>query len=61
MQRHHSLLGIALVIFVVWLLLTFVGDVLGGFIHLLWIIIVIALVLWLLRVVFGGRRRHRNF
>ena len=58
MQRHHSLLGIALAIFLIWLLFVVVVHVIGWLIHLLWIVIVIALVLWLLRVIFGGRRRQ---
>ena len=57
-MRHHSLLGIALTVFVIWFAFVFVGHVLGWAIHLLWILIVIALVWWLLRAVFGfGRRR----
>jgi hypothetical protein len=35
------------VVFVIWLILTLVGAVLGGLIHLLWIVILIALVLWI--------------
>jgi hypothetical protein len=42
----RTLLGIAVVVFVVWLILTIVGAVLGGLIHLLWIVILIALALW---------------
>jgi hypothetical protein len=58
MQKHHSLLGIALTVLVVWFAFVFVGHVFGWAIHLLWIIIVIAFVWWLLRAVFGfGRRR----
>ena len=43
----RTLLGIAVVVFVIWLILTLVGAVLGGLIHLLWIVILIALVLWI--------------
>ena len=42
----RTLLGIAVVVFAIWLILTIVGAVLGGLIHLLWIVILIALVLW---------------
>ncbi len=51
----HTLLGIALVVFVVWLLLTLVGQ--GGFlINLLWILILVALVWWVLSFLTGRRR-----
>jgi hypothetical protein len=43
----RTLLGIAVVVFAIWLILTLVGAVLGGLIHLLWIVILIALVLWI--------------
>lgn len=42
----RTLLGIAVVVFAIWLILTIVGAVLNGLIHLLWIVILIALVLW---------------
>ncbi|HEY7348245.1 MAG TPA: hypothetical protein VH599_07970 [Ktedonobacterales bacterium] len=57
-MRHHSFLGIALFIFVIWLLLSVVGHLFGSLIHLLWIVIVIAFIWWLITAVFGrGRRR----
>ncbi len=59
MQRHHSLLGIALVIFLVWVFFVFISRVVVWFIHILLIVAVIALILWLLRVIFGGRRRQQ--
>lgn len=43
----RTLLGIAVVVFAIWLILTIVGAVLNGLIHLLWIVILIALVLWI--------------
>ncbi|HEU5368631.1 MAG TPA: hypothetical protein VFU69_09210, partial [Ktedonobacterales bacterium] len=58
-MRHHSFLGIALFIFLVWLAFVVVFHVLGWIIHLLWIVIVIAFVWWLLAVVFGVGRRRR--
>lgn len=42
----RTLLGIAVVVFAIWLILTIVGAVLNGLIHLLWIVILIALALW---------------
>jgi hypothetical protein len=53
----HTLLGIALVIFVVWLLLVVVGHIGGFLINLLWILILVALVWWLLSFVTGRGRR----
>lgn len=55
---RHSFLGIALVIFLVWLALALLGQALGWVIHLLWIFIVLALIWWLLTAVFGRRRRR---
>lgn len=55
---RHSFLGIALVIFLVWLALALLGQALGWIIHLLWIFIVLALIWWLLTAVFGRRRRR---
>lgn len=51
------LLSIALAVFVIWLALTIVGTVFHALINLLWIIIVIALVVWLIRVFTGRRNR----
>lgn len=56
---RHSFLGIALVIFLVWLVLVLLGQALGWIIHLLWIFIVLALIWWLLTAVFGRGRRRR--
>jgi Ca2+/Na+ antiporter len=60
MRRHHSFLGIALFIFLVWLALVVVGHILSWLINLLWILIVIAFIWWLVRV-FSGRRSHRDW
>ncbi len=49
----HTLLGIAAVVFVVWLLLVVVGHVGGALINLLWIVILIALVWWLISFISG--------
>ena len=57
-MRHHSLLGIALFILLVWLVFVVVTNILGGFFHLLWILIVIAFIWWLVTMVSRrGRRR----
>lgn len=57
-MRHHSLLGIALLIFLVWLVFVIITNILGGFFHLLWILIVIAFIWWLVTMVSRrGRRR----
>jgi hypothetical protein len=39
----HTLLVIAAIVFVVWLVLTLAGAVAGGLAHLLWIVILVAL------------------
>ncbi|HEY7974161.1 MAG TPA: hypothetical protein VID72_02365 [Ktedonobacterales bacterium] len=51
------LLTIAVVIFAIWLAFTLIGTVFHAFINLLWIIIVIALVVWLVRMFTGRRNR----
>jgi hypothetical protein len=49
----HSLLGIALVVFVVWLVLQVIGLLFGGLLHLLWLAILVALAVWLWRLATG--------
>ena len=56
---RHSFLGIALVIFLVWLVLVLLGQALGWIIHLLWIFIVLAVIWWLLTAIFGRGQRKR--
>jgi hypothetical protein len=51
----HSLLGIAAVIFVVWLILVAFAHVGGFLINLLWILILVALVWWVLSFLAGRR------
>jgi hypothetical protein len=51
------LLGVALAVFVIWLALTIIGTVFHALINLLWIIIVVALVVWLIRMFTGRRNR----
>jgi uncharacterized membrane-anchored protein len=51
------LLSVALAVFVIWLALTIAGVVFHTLINLLWIIIVVALVIWLVRVFTGRRNR----
>lgn len=53
----HALLGIAVVIFVIWLLLVLVGHIGGTLINLLWILIVVALIWWLVSFLSGRRGR----
>lgn len=50
------LLSVALAVFVIWLALTIVGTIFHTLINLLWIIIVVALVVWLIRALVGRRR-----
>ncbi len=51
------LLSVALAVFVIWLALTLIGTIFHALINLLWIIIVVALVIWLIRT-FAGRRNR---
>jgi hypothetical protein len=50
------LLGLALLVFAIWLVFTIVGLIIGGLIHLLWIVIIIALVIVGMRALTGARR-----
>ncbi len=52
----NFLLGLAVLLFVLWLVLNLVGAVFGGLVHLLWIIILVALAVWAFQY-FTGRRR----
>jgi hypothetical protein len=52
----HTLLGIAVVVFIVWLILTLIGAVGGGLVHLLWIVILVCLAIWALQYLTGSRR-----
>lgn len=54
----RAVLGIAVVVFAIWLFLTLVGAVLNGLVHLLWIVIVIALAVWIWQRFVVGRRTH---
>ena len=51
------LLSVALAVFVIWLVFTIIGTVFHALINLLWIIIVIALVVWLIRLFTSRRNR----
>ncbi|HEY7357532.1 MAG TPA: hypothetical protein VH590_21725 [Ktedonobacterales bacterium] len=53
----HTLLVIAAVIFIVWILLVLVGHIGGALINLLWILILIALIWWLVSFFTGRRSR----
>jgi uncharacterized RDD family membrane protein YckC len=52
----HTLLGVAVVLFILWLIFAH----LGGLIHLLWIGILIALAIWVFGFFFRGRRAHSS-
>lgn len=56
----RALLTIAVAVFAIWLIFTLIGVVIHGLINLLWIIIVIALAVWIVRL-FTGRQRPRQF
>ena len=48
----HALLVLALVVFLLWLLF----HALSATVHLLWIVIVVALVIWVVRMALGRSR-----
>lgn len=50
------LLGVAVAVFVIWLVLTVIGTVVHTLVNLLWIIIILALAVWLFRALTGRRR-----
>lgn len=53
----HTLLGVAVVLFILWLIFFHLGSV----VHLLWIGILIALAIWIFGFFFrGGRRGART-
>lgn len=51
----HLLLRIAAILFLIWVVMTLIGFVLNGLIHLLWIVILVALAIWLWQRVSGRR------
>ena len=52
----HTLLGIAVVLFILWLIFFHLGTA----VHLLWIGILIALAIWVFMFLFRGRRGTRS-
>lgn len=52
----HTLLGIAVVLFILWLIFFHLGSI----VHLIWIGILIALALWVFGFFFRGGRRSRR-
>ena len=52
----HTLLVIAFVIFIVWLVLVAAVHVASWGIHLLWILILVALIWWAISFLSGRRR-----
>lgn len=55
----HLLLRVAAVLFLIWLVLALIGLVFHGLIHLLWIVIVIALAVWIWQRVAGRSTARR--
>ncbi len=52
----HNFLWVAIVLVVLWLLLRFALAVTGFALHLIWVVALIMLVLWLVRLLRGGGR-----
>jgi len=50
------LLAVVVAVFALWLALTIVGSIFHALVNLLWIVIVVALVVWLIRAL---TRRNR--
>jgi hypothetical protein len=53
------LLQIAAVALLVWVVLSLIGAVFNGLIHLLWIVILVALAIWLWQFLTRGSDRPR--
>lgn len=51
----HLLLRIAAILFLIWVVLSLIGLIFNGLIHLLWVVIVVALVVWIWQRVSGRR------
>jgi hypothetical protein len=51
----HLLLRIAAILFLIWVGLSLIGLIFNGLIHLLWIVIVVALVIWIWQRASGRR------
>lgn len=51
-------LRIAAVVFLIWLALALIGAVFNGLLHLLWIVILVALAIWLWQTLSKPTRRH---
>jgi hypothetical protein len=47
----QAFLAAAIVIFVLWLVLTLIGAVFRGLIHLLWIVILVLFAVWVWRAI----------
>jgi hypothetical protein len=57
--QMRFLLQIAAVALLVWVVLSLIGAVFGGLIHLLWIVILVALAVWLWQFLTRGSDRQR--
>ena len=53
------LLQIAAVALLVWVVLSLIGIVFDGLLHLLWLVILVALAIWLWRFLIRGSDRQR--
>lgn len=51
-------LQIAAVVFLIWVVLALIGAVFNGLIHLLWIVILVALAIWLWQTLSKTTHRH---
>ncbi len=51
-------LQIAAVVFLIWVVLALIGAVFSGLIHLLWIVILVALAVWLWQKLSATDHRH---
>ena len=55
MQSHHSFLGLALALVIIWVVLRLALAITSGLLHLLWIGAVIFAIIWVVRQFSSGR------
>ena len=55
MHSYNSLIWLAVLLFVLWIVLRLVLAVSGGFLHLLWIGAIIFALIWAFRIISGHK------
>lgn len=55
MQSHHTFLGLAVFLILLWVVLHVALAITSGLLHLLWIGAIIFAIIWVFRHLTGGR------